>query len=179
MNATRQCSDRWNGLFPILGLLLLASLHCKCNSAKKSNGDTIEVWYNKLPACPCENPDKNGVNLNDGWAKDRGDIGKYHKGANECFRSYPAVSTSEGESGQQCCYDSNGKLIAEGRSAGTPDKESTCDGEDAEGVMTVRYRGLLGHYKKDVKPWEEMGGVDSGWVKYNLLWKPDNRNKCK
>lgn len=150
-----------------------------CNSSKSRNTQTIGIWHDKLPACPCENPDKNGVQINDGWAKDKGDINKYHKGATECFRSYPPVQTNEGDSGQQCCYDANGNLITAGSGAGTPDKESTCNGEDGQGTMSVRLQGILGHYKKDVKPWEELGGADSGWVKYNLLWKPDNRNKCR
>lgn len=150
-----------------------------CGSPKVSTVDThFEIWYEKLPACPCENPDKNGVQLNDGWAKDKGEIGKYHKGADECFRSYPPITTREGESGQQCCYDSSKKLITHGSGAGTPDMESTCDGEDTNGIMTLRYRGVLAHYNKDVKPWDEHGGIDSGWVWYNQLWKPNNINGC-
>ncbi|MBD0284205.1 MAG: hypothetical protein ICV79_02140, partial [Flavisolibacter sp.] len=26
-------------------------------------------WYKQLPDCPCSNPDGNGVQLGDGWAK--------------------------------------------------------------------------------------------------------------
>lgn len=162
-------------IFYIVIILISAS----CGSAKNPKSITnAQVWYENLPACPCENPDKNGVKINDGWAKDKGDIGKYHKGATECFRSYPPIETSEGVSGQQCCYDLSGKLITEGSGAGTPDKESTCNGENSEGMMTMRYKGILVHYTKDVKPWEEFGGVDSGWIKYNQLWKPNNGNNC-
>ncbi|MDX1911532.1 MAG: hypothetical protein SFV22_08615 [Saprospiraceae bacterium] len=151
-----------------------------CNPSKKQVGsvDKESNWLDHLPSCPCESPDKNGVKLNDGWAKDVGNIAKYHKGATESFRSYPPIQTAEGLSGQQCCYDSEGKLITEGSGAGTPDKVSTCDGEDSKGIMTTRYGGVLWHFKKDVKPWESMGGVDSGWVKYNLIWKPNNGNGC-
>lgn len=150
-----------------------------CHNAPPSSNPLSKRWYEFLPHCPCENPDKNGIKLSDGWAKDQGNLRKYHPGATESFRSYPAVSTSEGMSGQQCCYDAEGHLITGGSAAGTPDKISTCDGEDANGVMITRYRSLLSHYVKDVKPWETFGGSDNGWVYYNLLWVPDNGNACK
>lgn len=160
----------------LLVLILIPYFQCKCMSNKKSNGENILSWYSTLPICPCQNPDKNSLQLNDSWAKDKGDIAKFHKGANECFRSYPPMQTNEGESCQQCCYDKDGNLITNGSGAGTPDKMSTCSGEDKKGIMTTRVLGLLGHYQKDVKPWFDMGGQDSGWIKYNLLWKPNNGN---
>jgi AMOP domain len=155
-----------------------------CNMITCSNKQPIGVsnakkWYDTLPSCPCENPDKNGVQLNDGWAKDKGEIEKYHSGATECFRSYPVILTDEGASGQQCCYDSAGYLITDGSGAGTPDKESTCAGENKKGIMTMRIAGLFRHYRKDVVPWDEMGGKDSGWKKYNLLWVPNQGQGCK
>jgi hypothetical protein len=162
--------------FNLLVIIGFAALTCACHN--HSPKIVAEIWYESLPNCPCENPDKKGVKINDGWAKDKGDLFKYHRGATECFRSYPAVETAEGASGQQCCYDEKGKLITGGCGAGTPDKISTCDGEDENGVMKTRISGLLGHYNKDVKPWDKFGGIDSGWVKYNLLWKPNNGNNC-
>lgn len=151
---------------------------CSCNRTNGIGKEQAVVWYEKLPDCPCENPDYKKVNLNDGWAKDAGDISKYHKGANECFRSYPPIKTSEGTSGQQCCYDAQGKLITEGSGAGTPDKEATCKGEDEKGIMRYRYEGIFDHYRKDVSPWEKYGGINEGWKKYNELWKPNNANGC-
>jgi hypothetical protein len=151
---------------------------CSCNRANNIGNGQAKVWHEQLPACPCKNPDLEKVKLNDGWAKDTGDISKYHKGANECFRSYPPIQTLEGASGQQCCYDSNGNLITDGSGAGTPDKVSTCIGENEAGRMLYRYEGVLGHYRKDVKPWDEFGGVHEGWKKYNELWKPNNANRC-
>ena len=65
----------------------------------------------KLPDCPCRDPDEHSVRLNDGWAVDKGNIDLYHPGARICFRSYPAVKTSAGLSGQQCCYDSDGSVL--------------------------------------------------------------------
>lgn len=135
-------------------------------------------WYELLPDCPCESPDKHNVILNDGWAKDAGDINYYHSGANLCIRSYPPTTTIHGKSGQQCCYDLNNKLITSGTGAGTPDMVSTCDGEDNKGEMATRILGLIGHWKKDVLPWEKAGGKTNGWVKYNQTHPPNNDNEC-
>jgi AMOP domain len=157
-------------------LCLIACIYCVNTKTKK--GVIAQQWLEQLPDCPCQNPDWNGVKTGDGWAKDQGDITTYHRGADVCYRSYPGVNTAEGYSGQQCCYDKLGNLITTGRAAGTPDKETTCSGENKDGVMTVRLLGIMGHLRKDVSPWKEMGGVDSGWIKYNLHWVPNNSNKC-
>lgn len=159
-----------NKLIFALNFVLLALVSCQ-NQPYAATAE--KVWHENLPNCPCENPDKNGVKTNDGWAKDRGDITKYHPGATECFRSYPSMHTSEGQSGQQCCYDSAGNLITDGAAAGTPDMVSTCDGEDNLGVMALKLSGVWGHYNKDVKPWEKYG-----WERYNSIWKPNKGNKC-
>ncbi|MBD0276799.1 MAG: hypothetical protein ICV81_02375 [Flavisolibacter sp.] len=135
-------------------------------------------WYKQLPDCPCSNPDGNGVQLGDGWAKDIGNIETYHKGATECFRSYPAVETSAGRSGQQCCYNEEGKLIPFGSGAGTPDKISTCEGENKDGVMTVRYSALMGHFFKDVLPFKIADSKENAWKKYNQEWVPNKGRNC-
>ncbi len=165
------------GKFNPIYIVILIVLFTSCNKAPYTN-KAADAWYNQLPACPCMNPDLNGVKLNDGWAQDKADLNKYHKGAKASFRSYPSVATSQGHSCQQCCYDSAGRLITEGSGAGTPDKVSTCRGEDANGKMKVKYFSLLGHYFKDVRPWEQYGGEDSGWKKYNLLWVPNKGKAC-
>ncbi len=136
-------------------------------------------WYEHLPHCPCNNPDRNGIQLKDGWAKDIGNIEEFHQGATECFRSYPPVKTSAGTSGQQCCYDAEGRLIKCGSGAGTPDKVSTCAGEDKNGVMVIRYVGLVRHYLKDVLPFKWAALHDNAWKKYNLEWVPDKGGKCE
>jgi hypothetical protein len=144
----------------------------------QSNQDETP-WYTTLPACPCKDPDFNGVKIGDGWAKDKGDFQRYHQGAASSYRSYPSVKTSEGRSAQQCCYDEKGNLITMGRGAGTPDKVSVCKGEDKDGNMKLRLTGAVGHYYKDVKPWKKLMKTDStGWQKYNAEWMPDNSNKC-
>jgi len=132
-----------------------------------------QAWYESLPSCPCNDPDRDSVRLNDGWAKDKGNFKKYHPGAESSYRSYPAVRTTEGLSGQQCCYDAGGKLITSGPAAGTPDKVSTCRGENGEGNMKTRLLGLWGHYFKDVRPW-----IRLGWLAYNEEWKPDQGQDC-
>lgn len=154
----------------IFGLVVIIS-----NGSQDEKND--DEWYKSLPVCPCTNPDMSGVKINDGWAKDKGNISKYHKGATECFRSYPYVKTSTGNSCQQCCYDDGGLLIKVGSGAGTPDKVSTCAGEDTEGIMTSRFLALISHYYKDVKPWEKAGSPNDAWKTYNKYWVP-NQGDC-
>lgn len=160
--------------FFLISLLFLNA----CSTAKNNSSSTTDPWYTKLPACPCENPDKNGVVLNDGWARDHTNVDKYHNGAAVSYRSYPYVRTSAGKSGQQCCYDKTGKLITSGSGAGTPDKVATARGEKADGTMKVRFFAVAGHYFRDVRPWAKLGGKDSGWVRYDKLWVPDQGIKC-
>ena len=172
------CSTFFKNFFFLTIISINICQALACSSNKKVNDNSNEIWYSKLPPCPCENPDKNGIKLNDGWAIDKGNINKYHYGANVSYRSYPFTKTNGGKSGQQCCYDINGKLITEGSGAGTPDIVSTCKGEDENGKMKIRILGILGHLHKDVSPWKKAGGVNGGWLKYNLIWRPDNRNGC-
>jgi hypothetical protein len=149
-------------------------------AATAQKADSTTLWYNKLPACPCRSPDYAGVVLHDGWARDKADLNKYHKGAFSSYRSYPAIKTSEGYSCQQCCYDRNGDLITSGRAAGTPDKISACRGENSKGIMTIRPFGLIGHYFRDVHPWlKDMRADTTGWKKYNAAWLPNAGNGCK
>lgn len=154
-------------------VLMILILDSQCQSVQSEG-----KWYESLPDCPCRNPDLKGLKIGDGWAVDKGDIGKYHKGATQCFRSYPYTKTSVGKSGQQCCYDKNGLLIKSGSGAGTPDKVSTCDGEGKDGVMTVRAMGVLGHYINDVKPFEKAGTSDNAWKTYNKDWVPNQGKNC-
>jgi hypothetical protein len=124
-----------------------------------------DKWIAQLPECPCEVPDKKLVG--DGWAVDIGDIKKHHKGASICFRSYPAIKTDQGMSGQQCCYDSEGQLITTGKGAGTPDRETSCAGEGNDGRMKVAFPGVIFHYFKDVLPGPRVS--DKTYLK---KWRP-------
>ncbi len=136
------------------------------------------IWYKRLPACPCRSPDEFGIKLKDDWARDKGDIAHFHRGASQCYRSYPAVKTTAGRYSQPCCYDTNNTLITSGSGAGTPDKVSTCSGEDKAGSMTLRTVGILGHYLKDVRPWEKAGNAENAWQKYNQKWVPNKGDNC-
>ncbi|WP_428661981.1 hypothetical protein [Runella sp.] len=160
---------RWTVLMLIIGL---------SNSSGNLKSQVKIIWYEDLPDCPCKNPDFYEVKLNDGWAKDKGDIKKYHKGATECFRSYPFTKTSIGNSGQQCCFDIQGNLIKSGAGAGTPDKVSTCNGEDKNGQMKLRLLGIYGHYFKDVTPWNKAGNAEDAWKSYNTQWVPNQGLNC-
>lgn len=146
---------RWRvtAVCSLLGLMsLLAS--------NPNNDRANTAWYDQLPKCPCQNPDRAVIHVADGWAKDRGNIAKYHTGAAACFRSYPPITTDEGLSAQQCCYDRENNLITDGSGAGTPDKVSACSGEDKAGAMTTSILGAIGHYRKDVKPWNDLGAKE-------------------
>jgi len=131
---------------------------------------TSTAWLEQLPDCPCEQP--KATQLNDGWAVDIGDREKHHPGAALCFRSFPAIATAQGLSGQQCCYDDGGMLIIDGAGAGTPDRESSCGGESEDGTMQVSWNGLFFHYFKDVLPGGRMSGAS-----YRELWAP-NTGDC-
>lgn len=160
--------------YSMASILLAAAISMFQISSAQSNS-----WYEQLPSCPCRNPDQKGVTLHDGWAKDKGNIGKYHKGAAASYRSYPPMQTEAGRSGQQCCYDGNGNLITAGRGAGTPDKTGTCKGENKKGVMITKLSSLIGHFRNDVKPWMRlMKNNPNGWQEYNAQWPPNNGNYC-
>jgi len=147
-----------------IGLLLLIA-----GTFFKVVGQTS--WQENLPECPCVQP---SIEItDDGWAVDKGNISYYHPGSEICFRSYPVTLTEEGKSGQQCCYYKE-KLITSGSAAGTPDKSATCKGETQEGLMKVRWFGVWGHIRKDVKPWKE-----KGWEEYNQIWKPNKGADCE
>jgi hypothetical protein len=128
-------------------------------------------WMMQLPHCPCVAPDIN--NTNDGWAVDIGNIVYFHTGANTCFRSYPAVQTPQGKSGQQCCYDENNQLIINTIAAGTPDKIGNCAGEKEDGTMIVDYVQTIGHFLKDVIPF-----FIFDIEKYHQNWKPNKGENC-
>ena len=81
-------------------------------------------WYEQIPDCPCSIPLDNAgqpLSSSEGWSNpDR----TRHEGGTWEIRSIPQGLF---ESGQQCVYDSAGKLINEGSGAGTPDKFSPED----------------------------------------------------
>lgn len=109
-------------IFKLEGLILRQILQCcmVVKSKGKWRGG-LSPWYEKLPDCPCSIPlDEAGMPLpsNEGWTNpDK----TGHKGGTWEIRSKPDEIFG---SGQQCVYDSAGKLINKGSGAGTPDMVS-------------------------------------------------------
>lgn len=153
---------RWLVRVVALGYLVLWLWHFDTVSLIPDAG-----WTAGLPSCPCEQPPANLTG--DGWAVDIGSLERNHPGATICYRSYPAVPTPQGDSGQQCCYDEGGKLITKGKAAGTPDRASNCVGEGADGRMSISLKGVILHYFKDVIPSRKLTTEQ-----YNRLWTPDD-----
>jgi len=172
--------------------LLIIIFFSSCNSIEKITG-VKEKWYELLPKCPCMNPDKESVHLNDGWAREarrnemswlkriiigKKDFTKFHPGAVSSFRSYPFVVTringKKRKSGQQCAYDESGKLIKYGAAAGTPDKTSPAKGENRKGILRVNIFRVYSHVRRDANPWKK-----EGWEKYNQLWPPNPGVNCQ
>lgn len=129
-------------------------------------------WLDKLPECPCLSPD---IDLKkDGWAHEKTDLSRFHKGASIAFRSYPPVKTNVGNSGQQCCYDENGYLLTTNEAAGTPDRSGVCVGEDESGAMIVDYLGVIKHFVNDVIPFFVLD-IET----YHKFWVPNKGRDCK
>ena len=176
-------------VFILLGITLMS-----CSAQKKYVEAAEKVkWYELLPHCPCENPDWNGVKVNDGWARERyrnemgffqktfagkRDFTFYHPGAVTSFRSYPYVKTSingkKFKSGQQCAYDKVGKLIKSSEGAGTPDKSSPAVGENKKGLLKVNIFRVRKHVKHDSSPWKA-----EEWKEYHKFWPPDKGLNCE
>jgi RHS repeat-associated protein len=118
------------------------------------------AWLKGLPDCPCQlggcsqfglnfrlffvplesskawNPDKKT------WEDPSQSKHGYHPKAKWCMRSKIPANSASTTPGQQCCYDSNGKLLNSGESAGTPDKVSPG-------------ASVLGHRSADVTPFNK------------------------
>lgn len=176
----------------LISLLIIILFLSSCNSLEKITS-VQEKWYELLPDCPCINPDKDSIRLNDGWAREarrdemsrikqiiigKKDFTKFHPGAVSSFRSYPFVVTringKKCKSGQQCAYDENGNLIKGGAAAGTPDKTSPAKGENKKGILRVNIFRVYAHVRRDANPWK-----NSGWEKYNQLWPPSQGKNCR
>jgi hypothetical protein len=94
-----------------------------------------DKWLNKLPDFPCSQPGSKEK----GWKEVPTDVNS-HPGCSTCFRSAPANFLNLNSSGQQCCYDKDGKLITSGTGSGTADRRNALNNP-------------LGHFFADVQPW--------------------------
>jgi hypothetical protein len=117
-------------------------------------------WRSALPDCPCTDAEARGHP--EMWA---GGIGGcpdfFHPGAATGYRSKHGYTSVPGTShGQQCCYDTQGRLITDGPGAGTPDIWSP-------------ESDFLKHQIYDVQTWLRLG-----WATYNRYWIPNRGSNC-
>ena len=84
---------------------------------------------------------------------------RYHPGSFDGYRLFdPEVDPV---AGNQCTYDSDGRLITAGPAAGTPDRVSPT-------------RSVLGHWWFDVRPFRQLG-----WREYHRRgWAPISSADC-
>lgn len=115
----------------------------------------FQGWAEYLPDCPLLAPEDDPV-----WDDASGftsRINCFHPEAASCFRSARGYFSPYGkEHCQQCCYDSNKKLITSGTGAGTPDFQ--CSGSMPNSD----------HCYYDTMTWTALG-----WEEYNKFWKPN------
>lgn len=106
------------------------------------------TWTEYLPCCPMRTSE---INESD-WERSDWFLGCFHSGASMCYRQ---KWFSDGDSGQQCCYDFQGQLINSGSGAGTPD-------------FFAPDQDQSNHNYYDVAPWKELSLNE-----YHEVWKPN------
>jgi len=114
-------------------------------------------WLTDLPNCPCIEADA-ATGCFEGdvcWIPEPPN--PFH-GSAQCFRA-PSNDPSS-DSGQQCCYNSDHRLITGGDRAGTPDKVSP-------------NVSAQGHYEADVLPF-----IKCPLNQYHMARPPNNGNHC-
>lgn len=123
------------------------------------------IWYSGLPDCPCTFAKAQQIIGPTDSADPAGEWEEfsvnqtYHYGATKEVRWIPAIS---GWPGQQCTYDTDGKLITEGIAAGSPDKVSP-------GSPPF---DLCSHNRADVVPWGgSIIGCPDGNVQAVSCWE--------
>jgi RHS repeat-associated protein len=130
---------------------------CRVPVVAVPGGDAI--WGIEWTNYELQNPDPDNWKT-DNWGVSLG----FHPGAAACFRSRPKTSTRKliggCRPGQQCCYDSSGRLLKAGAGRGTPD---LCSPNDDPSL----------HNRLDVCPalcCRRAGRIED----YIALWKPNN-----
>jgi hypothetical protein len=114
-------------------------------------------WHALVPRCPCTQADAAAA---PDFSRDLNPfLGRYHPGADVCYRSDPVASVPGTEHRQQCCYDSAGALITSGGGAGTPDV----------------WAGYTRHQRIDVGPFDDFSRDHRI---YNRFWIPDPGGAC-
>ena len=114
-------------------------------------------WLSLLPACPCTR-DQAAAASN--FSRDLNPfLGRFHPGADVCFRSDPVASVPGTEHRQQCCYTRGGMLLTQGGGAGTPDV----------------WASFRRHQRIDVQPFNEF---NRDFRIYNRFWVPNQGANC-
>lgn len=110
-------------------------------------------WLESIPSCPFHVAAADVIEK----FEDKTHIlsGYFHQGAEWDYRSKIQYTEGGNPHSQQCCYDEDGRLIAEGEGAGTPD-------------YYAPEHSLVDHNRVDVKSFNELG-----WQVYFDYWEPD------
>jgi hypothetical protein len=139
---------------------------------KLTNKERFEIWLNwekargewwsDLPDCPCTTK---CIDESE-WGDLTDNLHGYHIGADKCMRSKPKNGRSN-----QCCYDSNGRLITHGSGSGSSDN------------VPGSFPTFFGHKANDMDPADLAKKLDNGkWGKYSekyLLVRPQiGSEKC-
>lgn len=158
----------------------------ECQSWYEREMAQLDEWLAQVNcefACPLVRPDQLGCKTRNifgicsasfVWSEDAGcqfdnkEDCSYHLGATGCARSTTRVSN--GDAGQQCCYDDSGALIIDPKlGAGTVDR--------AWVGGSFPYTGALQHYIRDVLPYESccgFFGADSIYCDQYFAVRPAN-----
>jgi hypothetical protein len=119
------------------------------------------AWLQPLQNCPCQlatDQDGDFIVPDDALWSPGGT--SHHPGAEFCMRS-DCDSVPDGGPGQQCCYDSTGKLLTVGGGAGTPDLIAPC------GLLDIS-----SHADEDVASFEHCSRA--GMLSCYLFHRPPN-----
>ena len=137
--------------------LVLADLVCGTPGLgiAQSLDRSYPTWRTVIPDCPCTRAD---ADADPDFSRDRNPfLGRFHPGADTCFRSDPVASVPNTAHRQQCCYLRSGILITQGAGQGTPD------------VWDPFFR----HQRIDVTPFTQLGSAT-----YNRFWIPNHGSGC-
>jgi hypothetical protein len=151
----------------------------------KRDPEREKPWWWDLPECPTTH---NEIKRQMRDTFDRGesasmfypirvprdDKGRCDEGPNpenpEADRCYRQIKP-DGGPGQQCCYVGD-TLLAEGASAGTPDRVATAVGLQSNGKCVFDLLRVLEHVAEDVQDWHAFKQSKGGWKFYFHGWPP-------
>jgi RHS repeat-associated protein len=137
-----------------------------------------QPWYDNLPDCPCSIPiGENGcpdpAGAGPGWTSPSSTT---HEGGAWEIRSEPNAKGA----GQQCVYDSAGKLINDGPGAGTPDRISPSPNKVINDIKCWNHGGLIRSAKHFLADgWQWLFGTEfDHWTHPPNQGKDGNGKPC-